>query len=144
MASFSKIQQIFEWCFHPDENNEKHTQWAHPLFSFFFGIGSTVIPLVKLIDFLERKFPKLKEDFPEWATGKLPVAMIFYLAMMILARVKYFGPMALYDFLWACNISLLTLLIGLKKKSHLLISSSMILIAIDQVKKTLSLIYSIF
>lgn len=134
MNSFSKIKEIIKWCFRPDENSPKHSQWSHPLFSFIFGVGVTLIPLIKLSDYLEQSFPDLKGQFSSWTQGNLPIALIFYIVLTILSRMKYFGPSALYDFLWACNISILIMIVGLLKQSYLLISSSMILVAIDQVK----------
>ena len=133
MANFSKIRTLFEWCFHPDENSKKYVQWAHPIFSFCFGTAAALIPMIKLTEYLEKKFPKLKEQFPEWTQKKLPWALALYMLVLISSRVKYFGPIALYDFLWACNISLLLMIVGLVRQSHLLVSSSMIVISIDQV-----------
>ena len=133
MATLSKIKNLIEWCFHPDEHSKKYVKWAHPLFAFFFGTAAALIPMIKLTDFLETKYPLLKGEFPEWTQKKLPIALALYMVILISSRVKYFGPIALYDFLWACNISLLLMIIGLVKKSHLLVSSSMILISIDQV-----------
>jgi len=134
MGSFSKIQSVFEWCFHPDINSKKYTKWGHPLFSFLFGTAISLIPMVKLINFLERKFPSLKQEFPEWTQSKLILALCVYMGITIISRVNVLGPVALYDFLWACNISILMMIVGLVKKSHLMISSSMILVSIDQVK----------
>lgn len=140
MGTFSKIQRLASWCFHPDESSQKYSTWAHPLFSILFGSGLSMASMIKLTAFLERKFPHLKGEFPEWAQKKLPLALASYLALMILSRVKYFGPVALYDFLWACNISLLLMIVGLLRKSNLMISCSMILIAIDQVRVLLRII----
>ena len=133
MASLSKIQNLMQWCFHPDENSKKYVKWAHPLFAFIFGTAAALIPMIKNTDFLEEKYPMLKGEFPEWTQKKLPMALALYMMILISSRVKYFGPIALYDFLWACNISLLLMIIGLVKKSHLLVSTSMILVSVDQV-----------
>ena len=133
MPCFSKIMQAWEWCFSPHENNPKHSKWAHPLFSFIFGISTTLLPIISITGFLEGKFPELKGEFPHWAKGNLPIALMCYMFLTIATRVKHSGPIAFYDFLWACNISLLLMIVGLLKESSLLISSSMILIAIDQV-----------
>lgn len=133
MASLSKIQQFFSWCFVPDISSRKHCSWMHPTFSFLFGIGATVIPFVKISSYLEEKYPELKQRLPQWTQGKLPIALLIYMTLTILSRVKHSGPVALYDFLWACNISILLMIVGLLKKRPLLVSASMILIAIDQV-----------
>lgn len=133
MTGFSKIQQAIQWCFVPKETDLKHSGLKHPVFSFLFGIGATLIPMVKISDYLEKKYPKLKGDLPPWASKKLPIGLAIYIFFTILSRVKISGNVAFYDFLWACNISILLMIVGLIKKRPLLISTSMILIAIDQV-----------
>ena len=50
---------------------------------------------------------------------------------MLSTRIKTVGYMAMYDFVWACNISLMLALLGLIKNSKLLIASSLIMISVD-------------
>jgi hypothetical protein len=131
MASLSKI---LHWCFVPNENSEKHSSITHPIFSVAFGYLCTLYPSIKLSDYFEKKYPALKvHDFPLWAKKKLPIALIIYVGMILMTRLKVVGPVAFYDFLWACNFSLVNLIFGLIKESNLMVGSSMILISIDQV-----------
>lgn len=131
MPSLSKILQ---WCFVPNEKSEKHSSILHPLFSVTFGYICTIYPTLKFTDYFEKKYPNLKnDDFPLWAQKKLPLALAIYVGLILSTRLKVVGPVAFYDFLWACNVALVNMIIGLVKGSKLMVGSSMILISIDQV-----------
>ena len=52
---------------------------------------------------------------------------------MIIIRYKLNGPVSLYDMIWACNLAMLLAIVGIYKNNFNILSSSMILISIDQV-----------
>ena len=145
---FTKLVNILQWGFIPKENDQKHFGWVHPIFSFLFGTSIGLLIIVKMSKVIEKHFGTVKGNVPKWDRKYLSLFFYGYMIALLITRVStngkisffYFfiflyllGPIAFYDLLWACNIAILMLGIGLQRNSPILIGGSLVTILVDQV-----------
>lgn len=63
----------------------------------------------------------------------IAVLLLGYLVVMISTRYTENGALALYEFLWACNLCMLLVCYGIYRRDRYLIGAAVITIATDQV-----------
>ena len=91
MAVLSNVFEALNWAFSPGQHDLKHMGAAHPVFSFLVSSLITLVPTYLVADYLEKKFPKLKGEFPSWSRRKLAGVLVAYVIMMLVARYKFLG-----------------------------------------------------
>jgi len=60
-SSNSTLTNALKWAFVPNPKDPKHQTIPHALFAFSVGIISTIFVSGKLSEFLETKYPELRE-----------------------------------------------------------------------------------
>jgi len=131
-VAFSKIRSLFDWCFKPDKNDKKHKGWKHPIFSLLVMSLTSLMTCSYLAARFIAKNPKLAAEIPYILRTKWGFFLLAYWIVMLGSRLTTQQSRAFYDMLWACNISILLAIYGLAKNSSLLIGTSLVTIACDQ------------
>jgi len=135
-VAFSKIQSqfqsLYEWCFRPDKNDKKHKGWKHPIFSLLLMSLSCLMTCSYLASYFVGKRPNLAKEIPLILRTRWGYFLLGYWMTMLCSRLTTQKSRAFYDMLWACNISILLAIFGLARNSPVLIGTSLITIACDQ------------
>ncbi|EGR33613.1 hypothetical protein IMG5_047930 [Ichthyophthirius multifiliis] len=128
----SAIYKNLNWAFVPNPTDQKHNSYTHPIFSCILSIVSTLYLNVKLSNYLEDKYPEIKQKLPKWSKKKALPLLVMYLILILSVRLKQNGPHVFYEMAWACNLALITVISALLRNSSLTVGSCLVIISIDQ------------
>lgn len=131
----SKTESPLSWAFeHKQPKHPKYRSMAHPIFAIIFGtlffmVGVLIVE--KIFETLAHE-KAIESPMPAGADA-ISVFLLIYLVLMIGTRYMQNGAIALYEFLWACNLCMLLVCYGIFKRDRHLIGGAVITISTDQV-----------
>lgn len=123
------------WAFdHRSSRSPKYETASHPTFAIVFGTAFFVVGVLLLEHIMRLTIHDVRKTHP-LAPGAdvIAVLLLLYLVVMIGTRFTENGAIALYEFLWACNLCMLLVAYGIYRRDRYLIGAAVITIATDQV-----------
>ena len=87
-VAFSKIQDLFDWCFRPDKEDKKHKGWRHPIFSLLVMSISCLLGCNYLANHYAIKKPFLLTEIPYSIRVKLGTFLMGYWVFMLGSRLR--------------------------------------------------------
>ena len=123
------------WAFdHRSSRSPKYETASHPIFAIMFGTAFFVVGVL-VLEYIMRLVLHDSGKVSPMPLGSdiIAVLLLIYLFVMISTRFTENGPLALYEFLWACNLCMLMVAYGIFKRDRYLIGAAVITIASDQV-----------
>lgn len=129
------MESSLSWAFeHKQPKHSKYRSMSHPIFAIVFGtlffmVG--VLTVEKLFEIMVHE-KAVESPMPHGADA-ISVFLLIYLVVMIGTRYMQNGAIALYEFLWACNLCMLLVCYGIYKRDRHLLGAAIITISTDQV-----------
>lgn len=125
----SNLKSWSVWAYdHTDHEHPKYDTLAHS--SIMTAKGTLLFVIISL--FIRYNFYEESPYHLHWTAPYIGIFLLAYLVAMISTRYYENGCPAIYEFLWACNESMLLAAIGCLTGDSFLIRTTLVVVSVDQ------------